>query len=250
MKKALLSPSSGARRGRGRSAASLVVVVVIATSLGGGGSDSGSSGGGSQAGQAQRRQPQRPHSEGLRGPERRHADLDRPPDRRSGRPHPRAQPRRRPADPDLGRNAEAAVRVAPARLAALAAIPLLTRRRPRCGAGAPSGRPQLDARAWALIDARTGEVLVSHAATRHLPIASTTKLMTAWVVLHELPLDRIVRAAPYDADLRRVAAQPAPGPADQRSRPALRADPAQRQRRRLRPRPRRRRLGGRASSAR
>jgi D-alanyl-D-alanine carboxypeptidase (penicillin-binding protein 5/6) len=60
--------------------------------------------------------------------------------------------------------------------------------------------PQLEARAWALIDARSGEVIASHAATRQLPIASTTKLMTAWVALHELPLDKIVRAAPYDAE--------------------------------------------------
>jgi len=58
-------------------------------------------------------------------------------------------------------------------------------------------QPRVEARAWTLIDARTGEVLTSHAAARQLPIASTTKLMTAWVVLHELPLDRIVRAAPY-----------------------------------------------------
>jgi D-alanyl-D-alanine carboxypeptidase (penicillin-binding protein 5/6) len=67
-------------------------------------------------------------------------------------------------------------------------------------AGALAKGPQIEARSWALIDARTGEVLVSHAGTRHLPIASTTKLMTAYVVLHELPLDRIVRAAPYDAE--------------------------------------------------
>jgi serine-type D-Ala-D-Ala carboxypeptidase (penicillin-binding protein 5/6) len=60
--------------------------------------------------------------------------------------------------------------------------------------------PQLDARAWALVDARTGEVLASHAISRRLPIASTTKLMTAYVALHELPLDRIVRAAPYEAE--------------------------------------------------
>jgi D-alanyl-D-alanine carboxypeptidase (penicillin-binding protein 5/6) len=57
--------------------------------------------------------------------------------------------------------------------------------------------PKVEARAWALLDARTGEVLTSHALARPLPIASTTKLMTAYVVLHELPLDRIVRAAPY-----------------------------------------------------
>jgi len=59
--------------------------------------------------------------------------------------------------------------------------------------------PSVDARAWALIDARSGDVLVSHAGKRRLPIASTTKLMTAYVALRELPLDRIVRAAPYDA---------------------------------------------------
>jgi D-alanyl-D-alanine carboxypeptidase (penicillin-binding protein 5/6) len=51
-----------------------------------------------------------------------------------------------------------------------------------------------------LIDARSGEVLASHAINRQLPIASTTKLMTAWVALHELPLDKIVRAAPYEAE--------------------------------------------------
>ncbi len=65
-------------------------------------------------------------------------------------------------------------------------------------AAAPAG-PPVDARAWALIDGRTGDVLVSHAGRRHLPIASTTKLMTAYVALRELPLDRIVRARPYDA---------------------------------------------------
>ena len=59
--------------------------------------------------------------------------------------------------------------------------------------------PKLEARAWALIDARTGTVLASHAAGRRLPIASTTKLMTAYVALQELPLDKVVRAAPYSA---------------------------------------------------
>jgi D-alanyl-D-alanine carboxypeptidase (penicillin-binding protein 5/6) len=58
--------------------------------------------------------------------------------------------------------------------------------------------PKLEARAWTLIDARTGRVLDSHAAAKPLPIASTTKLMTAYVALQELPLTKIVRAAPYD----------------------------------------------------
>lgn len=60
--------------------------------------------------------------------------------------------------------------------------------------------PPIEARSWALSDARSGDVLVSHALARELPIASTTKLMTAYVALHELPLDRIVRAAPYEAE--------------------------------------------------
>ena len=70
-------------------------------------------------------------------------------------------------------------------------------------AGAPAATakpPRLEARAWALIDAGSGEVLASHAASRQLPVASTTKLMTAYVALHELPLDRIVRASPYYAE--------------------------------------------------
>jgi serine-type D-Ala-D-Ala carboxypeptidase (penicillin-binding protein 5/6) len=57
--------------------------------------------------------------------------------------------------------------------------------------------PKVEARSWALVNASTGAVLTSHAAARRLPVASVTKLMTAWVVLHELPLGRVVRAAPY-----------------------------------------------------
>jgi D-alanyl-D-alanine carboxypeptidase (penicillin-binding protein 5/6) len=57
--------------------------------------------------------------------------------------------------------------------------------------------PVLDARAWALVDARTGDVLAAHAAEERLPIASTTKLMTAYVALKELPLRKQVSAAPY-----------------------------------------------------
>ena len=60
--------------------------------------------------------------------------------------------------------------------------------------------PQLAARSWGLIDARTGDVLTTHAGNAELPIASTTKLMTAYVAMKELPLDKIVRAAPYDAE--------------------------------------------------
>ena len=67
------------------------------------------------------------------------------------------------------------------------------------GGGSPAATgPAVEAKAWTLIDARTGRVLLSHAAARRLPIASTTKLMTAYVSLREMPLDKILRAAPYD----------------------------------------------------
>ncbi len=77
-------------------------------------------------------------------------------------------------------------------LAALLAVLLLLP-----GAARAAAKPRPQAQAWTLIDARTGAVLASHAAARQLPIASTTKLMTAYVAMQELPLDKIVRAAPY-----------------------------------------------------
>ncbi len=67
------------------------------------------------------------------------------------------------------------------------------------GAAGAAEKPRPPARAWTLIEARTGAVLASHAAAQELPIASTTKLMTAYVAIQEMPLDKIVRAAPYDA---------------------------------------------------
>ena len=42
-------------------------------------------------------------------------------------------------------------------------------------------------------------MLASHAASEKLPIASTTKMMTAYVALQELPLNKIVRTEPYEA---------------------------------------------------
>jgi D-alanyl-D-alanine carboxypeptidase (penicillin-binding protein 5/6) len=63
--------------------------------------------------------------------------------------------------------------------------------------GALPPPPPVEARSWALIDARNGEMITSHAAKRRLPIASTTKLMTAWVVLHKLALNKVVRAHEY-----------------------------------------------------
>jgi len=64
----------------------------------------------------------------------------------------------------------------------------------------PQKGPPVLARSWALVDGRSGETLVSHAANQELPIASTTKLMTAYVAIKDLPLDKIVTAAPYEAE--------------------------------------------------
>jgi len=81
-------------------------------------------------------------------------------------------------------------------LAVLLALALLVA--PAAGAAPARGPQGVEAKAWIVVDARSGDVLASHAAKRHLPIASTTKLMTAYVAMKELPLDRIVRAAPYE----------------------------------------------------
>jgi serine-type D-Ala-D-Ala carboxypeptidase (penicillin-binding protein 5/6) len=62
---------------------------------------------------------------------------------------------------------------------------------------APAGPQGIYAKSWIVVDARSGDVLASHAAREHLAIASTTKLMTAYVAMRELPLEKIVRAAPY-----------------------------------------------------
>jgi serine-type D-Ala-D-Ala carboxypeptidase (penicillin-binding protein 5/6) len=64
----------------------------------------------------------------------------------------------------------------------------------------PKG-PQVLAKSWALIDGRTGEILASHAGEERLPIASTTKLMTAYVAMKDVPLEKIVRAQPYEAEI-------------------------------------------------
>jgi serine-type D-Ala-D-Ala carboxypeptidase (penicillin-binding protein 5/6) len=63
-------------------------------------------------------------------------------------------------------------------------------------AGAKEPHPL--AKSWALVDGRTGEVLLSHAGNERRLIASTTKLMTAYVAMKDLPLGKIVEAQPYE----------------------------------------------------
>jgi serine-type D-Ala-D-Ala carboxypeptidase (penicillin-binding protein 5/6) len=65
-------------------------------------------------------------------------------------------------------------------------------------ASAEAKPPHVLAKAWALVDGRTGEVLTSHAGNERRLIASTTKLMTAYVAMKDLPLKKIVRAQPFE----------------------------------------------------
>ncbi len=58
--------------------------------------------------------------------------------------------------------------------------------------------PHVLAKSWALIDARTGDVLTSHAGEERRLVASTTKLMTAYVAMKDLPLSKVVVAQPYE----------------------------------------------------
>jgi D-alanyl-D-alanine carboxypeptidase (penicillin-binding protein 5/6) len=71
---------------------------------------------------------------------------------------------------------------------------------PQQGQPGANPPPRLESRSWGVIDARSGDVLTSHGLNRSLPIASTTKLMTAYVALKDLPLDKIVRAQPYEPE--------------------------------------------------
>ncbi len=65
---------------------------------------------------------------------------------------------------------------------------------PSVAAGDP---PEIEAESWVLIDARTGETLAQAAPNRQLPMASTTKMMTAYLTLRELPMDQVLAAADY-----------------------------------------------------
>ena len=70
---------------------------------------------------------------------------------------------------------------------------------PGAEAAAPSPPAGLPARAWVLVDADDGEVLAAHRASSSYSIASTTKLMTAYVARRELGLHEVVVAPPYQA---------------------------------------------------
>jgi D-alanyl-D-alanine carboxypeptidase (penicillin-binding protein 5/6) len=76
------------------------------------------------------------------------------------------------------------------------ALPLLSPATAGAAEGAPAP-PQVPATAWILVDAGDGKRLASAEPTSSLPIASTTKLMTAYLALRDLPLQRRLVAPPY-----------------------------------------------------
>jgi len=51
--------------------------------------------------------------------------------------------------------------------------------------------PTLEAKSWALIDARSGQVIVDHDANIQLPPASLTKMMTLYLIFEDLKLGRL-----------------------------------------------------------
>jgi serine-type D-Ala-D-Ala carboxypeptidase (penicillin-binding protein 5/6) len=60
-----------------------------------------------------------------------------------------------------------------------------------------SSAPKLNAKAWTLIDPRDDAVLASKSANKRLPIASTTKLMTAYLALKNLKPSQMITAPGY-----------------------------------------------------
>lgn len=63
-------------------------------------------------------------------------------------------------------------------------------------AAASAAPPSIDARAWLVQNAATGEVLLAHNARARVPIASITKLMTVLVTLEHARLKDVVTVSP------------------------------------------------------
>lgn len=63
-----------------------------------------------------------------------------------------------------------------------------------------SAQPDPAARAWILIDAGDDRVLAAKAAGRRLPIASTTKMMTAYTAIRLVSPERTIVVRPYRAE--------------------------------------------------
>jgi D-alanyl-D-alanine carboxypeptidase len=90
---------------------------------------------------------------------------------------------------------------APAMLAPVMLVLALALASPAVAAGSPPAAPRVDARAYLVMNATTGDVLVSRNANERLPIASLTKLMTVDVALEHLSLDRYVTVSARAAEV-------------------------------------------------
>jgi D-alanyl-D-alanine carboxypeptidase (penicillin-binding protein 5/6) len=96
--------------------------------------------------------------------------------------------------------------VAPGRLRLLLAVALLTAALVATGlvpasAGASTKKPpQLDAASWVLIDLKDGAELAARASGQRRAIASTTKLMTAYLALRDLRMGEKLAVPRYDAE--------------------------------------------------
>lgn len=83
-------------------------------------------------------------------------------------------------------------------LALLATLIALCAGAPAAVAGQQANAaPDLDAAAWLLIDPRDGHRLAAHSPSSQRSIASTTKLMTAYLALRDLPLGKKLKVPPY-----------------------------------------------------
>lgn len=69
--------------------------------------------------------------------------------------------------------------------------------RERDRAGNP---PRLAAKSWILLEQRSGAILASNSVDEVLPMASTTKLMTAYLAIRRLDPSKIIRVGYYPAD--------------------------------------------------
>ena len=81
----------------------------------------------------------------------------------------------------------------------LALVVALAGASPATAAGKPTAGPDLDAAAWILVDPRDDEVLASKKPDDQRAIASTTKLMTAYLALERLKLGEKLKVPRYDA---------------------------------------------------
>jgi D-alanyl-D-alanine carboxypeptidase (penicillin-binding protein 5/6) len=99
-----------------------------------------------------------------------------------------------------GHNPAAAAAARPRTTAGVARVHERPARPPVLLTGAPLSKEALrspvSARAAIVIDAGTGRVVWEHRPHRRLPIASTTKIMTALLALRHVPSDALVRVPP------------------------------------------------------